>query len=167
MNKIEIFRTMLNSFLNPDTQVVRGAELAKTPTYPYVEMFILNLSPDYHLDDDITQKNGGVLEVQNLRRYTSTLQLNCRNINSLSALQLADRIYKLINFEQRDEFINKGIGIKNMSMIRNLNFFEAGKWAYNYSFDVEISFDEVETRETTTIENIAIKVKNEEVIINE
>ncbi len=55
-----------------------------------------------------------------------------------------------------------------MSFIRNLNFIEAGKWSYCYSFDVEISFDVIEEREVETIETVKTKINNkQEVTINE
>ena len=86
----------------------------------------------------------------------------------MEAVELANNLFRIINFEKRNMINNNGFGIKRMSFIRNLNFIEAGKWSYCYSFDVEISFDVTEEREVETIETVKTKINNkQEVTINE
>lgn len=168
MDKIELLRSLLNTYLNPAVQVVRGEELSKTPPYPYVEMFIINMNPDFHVqNEEIVIRNGETLKEENLKFYTSVLQLNCRHRSNLEALNLAQGLYRLINYEKRDDIINKGLGIKRMSIIKTLNYIEAGKWTYCYSFDIEISFDVLESKEIGTIERVETKINDEEVTLNE
>ncbi len=166
MDKIEVFRELLNIYSEGAYQVIRGEELAKTPEYPYIEMFVLNIAPDFHTQSEevvekITEHGETYLIEKNEKLEFATLQMNCRHKNNLEAQHLAHELYKIINYTKRDEIINNDIGIRQMSMIRNLNFFEAGKWSYCYTFDVELTYSITESKKIEDIEKVIIKVKNE------
>ena len=169
MELIEKFRKLLNSFSNKKWQIIAGEMLAETPNYPFVEMFVINLTPDFHNQSiEVVKKESGMLTEQNIKTYNSTLQFNFRHKTMMEAVELANNLFRIINFEKRNMINNNGFGIKRMSFIRNLNFIEAGKWSYCYSFDVEISFDVIEEREVETIETVKTKINNkQEVTINE
>ena len=158
MELIEKFRKLLNSFSNKKWQIIAGEMLAETPNYPFVEMFVINLTPDFHNQSiEVLKKENGVLTEQNIKTYNSTLQFNCRHKTMMEAVELANNLFRIINFEKRNMINNNGFGIKRMSFIRNLNF-----------IDVEISFDVTEEREVETIETVKTKINNkQEVTINE
>ena len=48
MELIEKFRKLLNSFSNKKWQIIAGEMLAETPNYPFIEMFVINLTPDFY-----------------------------------------------------------------------------------------------------------------------
>ena len=80
MELIEKFRKLLNSFSNKKWQIIAGEMLAETPSYPFVEMFVINLTPDFHNQSiEVLKKENGVLTEQNIKTYNSTLQFNCRH----------------------------------------------------------------------------------------
>ena len=166
---IEKFRKLLNSFSNKKWQIVNGEVLAKTPDYPFVKMFVINLAPDFHNQSvEIKKRNENVLIEENLKTYFTMLQFNCRHSTMTEAVTLANDLFRLINYEKRKKILNEGIGIRKMSNIRNLNYEVAGKWNYCYSFDVEISYDVIEEREIETIETIKANINNkQEVTIDE
>ena len=166
MDKIELFRELLNSFSEGAYQVVRGEELSKTPKYPYIEMFVLNIVPDFHTQSEevierITEDAETYLIQENEKFEFATLQMNCRHKSNLEAQQLAHDLFILINYTKNDELLNNEIGVRNMSMIRNLNYFEGGKYSYCYTFDVELSYSIVDRKKIEDIEKVRIKVKDE------
>ena len=168
MSKINEFRSKLNRYVNPVSQVIAGEELAKNPPYPYVEMFVLNQVIDFHTNDEqIISRIDNTVKEKTIKFNTAMLQLNCRHKTINEALELANTLYKIINYVKREDLINAGIGIKNMSQIRSLHYQEAGKWTYCFSFAVEICFDTVEEKNIDTIGTIEITIKNEEVTFNE
>ncbi|WP_304181926.1 hypothetical protein [Leptotrichia trevisanii] len=169
MDRIEYFRKLLNSFSNNKWQIVNGNILAQTPNYPYIEMFIINYSPDFHSQSvEVVEKENKTLVERNTKTHNATLQLNCRHKSLIESAALANELFKIINYVKRETINNNGFGIKEMSNIKSLNDFEGGKWNYCYSFDVEISFDVIEERTIETIETVKTNIKNkQEVIRNE
>lgn len=170
MDKIEQFRELLNEYSEGNYQIVRGEELSEYPEYPFIEMFVLNIVPDFHSQNEtiiekVSESGEVYLIEENEKIEFATLQLNCRHESLLEAQQLAHNLFMLINYFKRDEFINNDIGIRQMSMIRNLNYYEAGKWSYCYSFDVELTYSVIETKKIENIEKI--KINNEHLIEEE
>lgn len=164
MDKIEEFRKLLNQYSNKEFQVIQGEILSETPVYPYIEMFTLNITPDFHNQNEtivekISEDGKNYLIEENEKAIFSSVQLNCRHKSMIEAQELAQKLFMLINYTKRDDLLNNEIGIRNMSMIRSLNFFEAGKWSYCYTFDVELTYSVIETKQVETIEKI--KINNE------
>ena len=68
MDKIEDFRKLLNSFSDNKWQIINGDILAQTPNYPYIEMFIINYSPDFHNQSvEVVEKENKTLVEQNIK----------------------------------------------------------------------------------------------------
>ena len=169
MERIEDFRKLLNSFSDEKWQIINGDILSQTPNYPYIEMFIINYSPDfYNQSVEVIEKENKTLVERNIKIHNATLQLNCRHKSLTESVALANELFKIINYVKREIINNNGFGIKDMSNIKSLNDFEGGKWNYCYSFDVEISFDVIEDRIIESIETVKTDIKNkQEVIRNE